>query len=126
MSQTIPEYSDRLMDHFLHPRNFGDLPDANAVAEVGAVSCGDIIRLSLKIENDSVIESRFRAYGCGFTIAVASLLTELLKDKTVEEARQLTREKIIEAMGELPPMKMHCPVLAEEVLKMALNNYRAS
>ena len=126
MSEDLSSYSAVVRDHFMNPRNFGDVENPEATAEVGAASCGDIMRLSLRIRGGRIEEARFRTYGCGPAIASSSMTTELLKGCTIQEARQLSSAKINEALGGLPPTKMHCTILAEEAIKAALNNYRLS
>ncbi len=118
-------YTEKVMDHFTNPRNVGELADANAVGEVGNMKCGDIMKLYLKISDDGVIEDvKFKTFGCGAAIATSSMSTELIKGKTVEECLQLTNKAIAEALDGLPPVKMHCSVLAEDALKAALLDYK--
>lgn len=112
------------MDHFLNPRNMGDLEDADGIGEVGAAACGDIMKISLKIGNDGRIsDARFKTFGCGSAIASSSMATELVKGKTIEEAMQLSNKNVVDALGGLPPVKIHCSVLAEEAIKAALDDY---
>lgn len=118
-------YTEKVMDHFTNPRNVGELPDADAIGEVGNMKCGDIMKLYLKISDDGVIEDvKFKTFGCGAAIATSSMSTELIKGKTVEECLKLTNKAIAEALDGLPPVKMHCSVLAEEALKAALLDYK--
>lgn len=117
-------YSEKVMDHFMNPRNVGDIPDANGVGEVGNAKCGDIMKVYLKIENDIVTDAKFKTFGCGSAIASSSMATELIKGKSVAEAWQLTNKAVAEALDGLPPVKMHCSVLAEEAIHKAINNYR--
>jgi nitrogen fixation NifU-like protein len=117
-------YSEKVMDHFAHPRNVGEIDDANAVGEVGNAVCGDIMKMYLKINDDNIIEDvKFKTFGCGAAIATSSMATELIKGKTVDEALKLTNKAVIEALDGLPPQKVHCSVLAEEAVKSAIANY---
>ena len=119
-------YSEKVMDHFEHPRNVGEIPDASGVGTVGNAKCGDIMRINLKINDDGVIEDcKFKTFGCGAAIATSSMATEMIKGKTVEEAQQLTNAAVAEALDGLPPVKMHCSLLAEEAVKAALDDYHA-
>ena len=117
------ESNPAVMDHFLNPRNVGDLPDADGVGEVGAVSCGDVMRISLKVRDGKIIEARFRTFGCGTAIAASSVATELIKGRSVDEALKLSNEEVSAALGGLPAAKSHCPVLAEEAVKAAVEDY---
>lgn len=116
-------YSDKVMDHFANPRNVGELPDANAVGEVGNAKCGDIMKMYLKIEDDIIKDVKFKTFGCGAAVATSSMATELIKGKTVKEAMQLTNSAVVEALDGLPSAKIHCSVLAEEAIKTALADY---
>ena len=116
-------YSDKVMDHFLHPRNIGVIEDANAVGEVGNAKCGDIMKMYLKIEDGIIEDVKFETFGCGSAIASSSMATELIKGKPVEEAMQLTNKAVAEALDGLPDYKMHCSVLAEEAIQSALEDY---
>ena len=119
-------YSEKVMDHFEHPRNVGEIPDASGVGTVGNAKCGDIMRIYLKINDDGVIEDcKFKTFGCGAAIATSSMATEMIKGKTVEEAQQLTNAAVAEALDGLPPVKMHCSLLAEEAVKAAMDDYHA-
>ena len=117
-------YSDKVMDHFEHPRNVGSLPDANAVGQVGNPKCGDIMKMYLNIDEDGVItDVKFQTFGCGSAIATSSMATEMIKGKTIAEAMTLTNAAVAEALDGLPAYKMHCSVLAEEAIKAALADY---
>ena len=117
-------YSDKVMDHFEHPRNVGSLPGANAVGQVGNPKCGDIMKMYLNIDEDGVItDVKFQTFGCGSAIASSSLVTEWVKGKTLDEAGQLTNAAIAEELA-LPPVKIHCSILAEDAIKAAINDYR--
>lgn len=119
-------YSEKVMDHFMHPRNVGEIADANGIGEVGNPKCGDIMKIYLKIENDVVVDAKFKTFGCGSAIASSSMATELIKGKPLDEAWELTNKAVAEALDGLPPVKMHCSVLAEEAIHKAINNYRTS
>lgn len=116
-------YSEKVMDHFTNPRNVGEIVDANGVGEVGNAKCGDIMRMYLKIENEQIVDVKFKTFGCGAAIATSSMATELIKGKTVAEALQLTNKAVVEALDGLPPVKVHCSVLAEQAIKSALSDY---
>lgn len=117
-------YSEKVMDHFTNPRNVGEIVDANGIGEVGNPKCGDIMKIYLKIEDDIVKDVKFKTFGCGSAIASSSMATELIKGKSVEEAWTLTNKAVAEALDGLPPVKMHCSVLAEEAIHKAINDYR--
>jgi nitrogen fixation NifU-like protein len=119
-------YSDVVMDHFRNPRNVGEIPDANGIGEVGNPKCGDIMKIYLKIEDNIVKDVKFQTFGCGSAIASSSMATELIKGKSLEEAWELSNKAVAEALDGLPPVKMHCSVLAEEAIHKAINNYRES
>ena len=121
-------YSEKVMDHFTNPRNVGEIPDANAVGQVGNPQCGDIMNIYMKINDDTqVIEDvKFKTFGCGAAIATSSMATELVKGKTVDEALALTNKAVAEALDGLPPIKMHCSNLAEEAVHAAIINYYES
>jgi nitrogen fixation protein NifU and related proteins len=117
-------YSAKVMDHFAHPRNTGEIPDANGVGEVGNPVCGDIMKMYLKINDKKIIEDvKFKTFGCGAAVATSSIATEMIKGKSVDEALQLTNKAVIEALDGLPPAKIHCSVLAEQAVKSALSDY---
>lgn len=117
-------YSDKVMDHFMNPRNMGEIEDADAVGEVGNPACGDVMKLYLKIEDNKIVDAKFKTFGCGAAIASSSITTELIKGKTVDEALKLSNEAVAEALGGLPPAKRHCSVLAEDALKIAIEDYK--
>ena len=121
-------YSEKVMDHFTNPRNVGEIPDANAVGQVGNPQCGDIMKIYMKINDDTqVIEDvKFKTFGCGAAIATSSMATELVKGKTVDEALALTNKAVAEALDGLPPVKIHCSNLAEEAVHAAIINYYES
>jgi len=112
-----------VMDHFMNPRNMGDIKDADGVGEVGAAACGDIMKISLKIRDGKIEDARFKTFGCGSAIASSSMATELIKGRTVGEALSFSNQEVVDALGGLPPVKIHCSVLAEEALKAALEDY---
>jgi len=116
-------YSDKVMDHFTNPRNVGELEDANGVGTVGNAKCGDIMQMYLKIENDVIVDVRFKTFGCGAAVATSSMATELVKGVTIQEALQLTNKAVMEALDGLPPVKVHCSVLAEQAIRAALSDY---
>ena len=116
-------YSEKVMDHFSNPRNVGELLDANAVGQVGNPKCGDIMKIYMKIENDVIVDVKFKTFGCGAAIATSSMATELVKGKTVAEALQLSNKAVAEALDGLPPAKLHCSVLAEEGIRAAIADY---
>lgn len=117
------QYSDKVMDHFTHPRNVGEIEDPSGVGQVGNAKCGDIMKMYLKIEDDVIVDVKFKTFGCGAAIATSSMATELIKGKTVAEALKLTNSAVVEALEGLPPVKIHCSVLAEEAIKTALADY---
>ena len=116
-------YTETVMDHFTHPRNVGEIPDADGVGEVGNAKCGDIMKMYLKIKDDRIEDAKFETFGCGSAIASSSMATELIKGKTIEEALAVTNKQVVDALGGLPAYKLHCSVLAEESIKAAVKNY---
>lgn len=116
-------YSEKVMDHFMNPRNVGTLENADGVGEVGNAKCGDIMKIYLKIENDIIEDVKFETFGCGSAIASSSMATEMIKGKSIHEAMALTNAAVAEALDGLPAVKMHCSVLAEEAIKRALLDY---
>jgi nitrogen fixation NifU-like protein len=123
MSDSYTLYNPTVMDHFLNPRNMGDLKDADGIGEVGAAACGDIMKISLKIKDGKIEDARFKTFGCGSAIASSSMATELIKGRSIEEALSFTNQQVVDALGGLPPVKIHCSVLAEEAIKAALEDY---
>ncbi len=117
-------YTDKVMDHFRNPRNVGEIEDANGIGEVGNAKCGDIMRVYLKVEDNIIKDVKFQTFGCGSAIASSSMATEMIKGKTLEEAWELSNKAVAEALDGLPPVKMHCSVLAEEAIHKAINDYR--
>ncbi len=118
-------YSDKVMDHFLQPRNLGVIEDADGVGEVGNAKCGDIMKMYLKIDDDIITDVKFETFGCASAIASSSMATELIKGQRVEDAMQLTNKAVAEALDGLPAYKMHCSVLAEEAIQAALEDYKS-
>ena len=116
-------YTETVMDHFTHPRNVGEIPDADGVGEVGNAKCGDIMKMYLKIDGDVITDVKFKTFGCGSAIATSSMATEMIKGKTIEEALAVTNKQVVDALGGLPAYKLHCSVLAEESIKAAVKNY---
>ena len=117
-------YTDKVLDHFQNPRNVGELADANGVGMVGNAKCGDIMQMFLKINDEGVIEDcSFKTFGCGAAVATSSMATELIKGKSIDEAKKLSNAAVVEALEGLPPQKIHCSVLAEEAVKAALDDY---
>ncbi|MDO4853493.1 MAG: Fe-S cluster assembly scaffold protein NifU, partial [Clostridia bacterium] len=111
-------YSEKVLDHFQNPRNVGEIPDADGVGMVGNAKCGDIMQMFIKVNDDEIIEDvKFKTFGCGAAIATSSMATELIKGKSIDEALQLSNEAVVEALEGLPPVKIHCSVLAEEAIK---------
>lgn len=116
-------YSEKVMDHFMNPRNVGEIENADGVGQVGNAKCGDIMKMYLKIEDGVIVDAKFKTFGCGSAIATSSIATEMVKGKTVEEAVQLTNKAVVEALDGLPSQKVHCSVLAEQAVKAALYDY---
>ena len=116
-------YTETVMDHFTHPRNVGEIPDANGVGEVGNAKCGDIMKMYLKIKDGVIEDVKFETFGCGSAIASSSMATEMIKGKTIDEALAVTNRQVVDALGGLPAHKLHCSVLAEESIKSAIKDY---
>lgn len=117
------DYSEKVMDHFANPRNVGEIPNADGVGEVGNPKCGDIMKMYLKIDNDVITDVKFKTFGCGAAIATSSMATELIKGKTIKEALEVTNRAVMDALDGLPPVKVHCSVLAEQAVRSALSDY---
>lgn len=117
------QYSEKVMEHFLNPRNVGEIKNPDGVGHVGNPVCGDIMELYIKVENDVIVDAKFKTFGCGAAIATSSMVTELVKGKRVEEALAISNKAVAEALGGLPPIKMHCSVLAEQALRSAIEDY---
>ena len=118
-------YSDKVMDHFSNPRNVGEIENASGTGTVGNAKCGDIMKMDIKVENGVIVDVKFKTFGCGAAIATSSMATEMVKGKTIEEALQLTNKAVAEALDGLPPVKMHCSMLAEEAIHAAIADYQA-
>lgn len=116
-------YSEKVMEHFRHPRNVGEMEDADGIGEVGNAKCGDIMRMYIKVKGDIITDVKFMTYGCGSAIATSSMATELIKGKPISEALELTNKAVVEALDGLPTYKLHCSVLAEEAVKAAVKDY---
>jgi len=119
----MEEYSQKVMDHFMNPRNVGSIENPDGVGEVGNPRCGDIMRIYLKIDNDLITDIKFQTFGCGAAVATSSMITEMVKGKNIKEALKISNQNVAEALGGLPPVKMHCSNLAAQALKAAIDNY---
>lgn len=117
-------YSEKVMDHFFNPRNVGVIEDANAIGEVGNSRCGDIMKMYMTIKDNIIVDVKFQTFGCGAAVATSSMVTELIKGKTVEQALEITNKQVAEALDGLPPVKMHCSNLAESAVKAAIDDYK--
>jgi nitrogen fixation NifU-like protein len=117
-------YTEKVMDHFSNPRNVGEIEDADGVGEVGNATCGDIMKIFLKVEQNRIRDVKFKTFGCGAAIATSSMVTEMVKGKTLEEALEITNQAVAEALDGLPPQKMHCSNLAADALHRAIEDYR--
>ncbi len=116
-------YSEKVMDHFTNPRNVGEIENADGIGEVGNPQCGDIMKIYIKIDDDIITDVKFKTFGCGSAIATSSMATEMVKGKNIKEALKLTNQAVTESLGGLPPVKIHCSVLAEQAIKAALLDY---
>ena len=117
------QYSEKVMEHFANPHNVGEIPDANGVGEIGNAKCGDIMKMFLKIENDIIVDVKFKTYGCASAIATSSIATDMIKGQPISEALKLTNKAVVEALDGLPAVKIHCSVLAEQAIEAALADY---
>jgi len=117
-------YSEKVMDHLMHPRNVGEIENADGVGRVGNLVCGDVMALFIKVESGVIVDAKFKTFGCGAAIATSSMVTELVKGKPVDEALKISNKAVAEALGGLPPIKMHCSVLGEQALKAAIEDYQ--
>jgi nitrogen fixation NifU-like protein len=118
-------YSEKVMEHFMNPRNVGEIENPDGVGHVGNPVCGDIMELYIKVNDGTITDAKFKTFGCGAAIATSSMVTEMVKGKSISEALDISNRAVAEALGGLPPIKMHCSVLAEEALKSAIENYYA-
>ena len=116
-------YSEKVIDHFANPRNVGEIENADGIGEVGNSKCGDIMKMYIKVEDNTIADVKFKTFGCGAAIATSSMATELIKGKSIDDALQLTNKAVMEALDGLPPVKVHCSVLAEEAIKAAVSYY---
>ena len=116
-------YSEKVMDHFTNPRNVGEIENADGIGEVGNVKCGDIMKIYIKVENNIIVDVKFKTFGCGSAIASSSMATEMIKGRSIDEALELTNKAVVEALDGLPSHKVHCSVLAEEAVKAAVRDY---
>ncbi|MCM8756869.1 MAG: Fe-S cluster assembly scaffold protein NifU [Candidatus Omnitrophica bacterium] len=119
------EYTEKVMEHFRNPRNMGKMDNPDGVGRVGNPVCGDVMQISIKVKDNRIVDIKFETFGCGAAIATSSVVTEMAKGKTLEEAEKITNQEVVERLGGLPPVKKHCSVLAEEGLKAAIADYRA-
>jgi nitrogen fixation NifU-like protein len=117
------QYSEKVMDHFMHPRNVGDIADADGIGNVGNPICGDVLRLYIKVKDNKIIDAKFKTFGCAAAIATSSMVTEMVIGKSLQEALDISNKAVAQALGGLPPVKLHCSVLAEQALKAAIEDY---
>ncbi|HIT00678.1 MAG TPA: Fe-S cluster assembly scaffold protein NifU [Candidatus Faecaligallichristensenella faecipullorum] len=117
-------YTEQVMDHFMNPRNVGEIENADGVGEVGNAKCGDIMKIFIKVEDERIVDVKFKTFGCGAAIATSSKATEMVMGKTIDEALSITNKMVADALGGLPPVKIHCSLLAEEALHAAIKDYR--
>lgn len=116
-------YSDKVLEHFSNPRNVGEIVDADGVGEVGSPACGDIMKMYIKVKGDTIEDVKFKTFGCGAAIATSSMATEMIKGKSIPDALKLSNKAVVEALEGLPPVKIHCSVLAEQAVKAAISDY---
>lgn len=121
----MQSYSEKVMEHFRNPRNVGEIENPSGIGKVGNPVCGDVMALYIKVDKGIIVDAKFKTFGCGAAIATSSMVTEMVKGKNVEEALKISNKAVAEALGGLPPVKMHCSVLAEEALKAAIEDYYA-
>lgn len=117
-------YSEKVMDHFMNPRNVGEIPDADGVGMEGNPTCGDVMKIFIKVEEGKIVDAKFKTFGCGASIAVSSMVTEMIKGRTIDEALAISKETVANELGGLPPQKMHCSNLGADALKKAIDDYR--
>lgn len=120
----MEEYSEKVMEHFLNPRNVGEMEDADGIGEVGNPRCGDIMKMFIKVQDKKIKDIKFLTFGCGAAVATSSMMTEMVKEKSIDEALKITNTQIASSLGGLPPIKMHCSNLAEQALKAAIEDYQ--
>ena len=120
----MEKYSEKVMDHFMNPRNVGEIKDADGIGEVGNPRCGDIMKMYIKVKDEKISDIKFLTFGCGAAVATSSMVTELVKGKTLEEALKITNKEVAKSLDGLPPLKMHCSNLAQEAIKAAVEDYR--
>ena len=120
----MEKYSEKVMDHFMNPRNVGEIKDADGIGEVGNPKCGDIMKMYIKVKDDVIADIKFLTFGCGAAVATSSMVTEMIKGKSLDEALKITNREVAEALDGLPPLKMHCSNLAEQAVKKAIEDYR--
>lgn len=118
-------YSEKVMDHFMNPRNVGEITDADGVGMEGNPTCGDAMQIFIKVENDRIVDAKFRTFGCGAAIAVSSMVTEMVKGKTLDDALAISKDAVAQELGGLPPQKMHCSNLGADALRKAIEDYRS-
>jgi nitrogen fixation NifU-like protein len=120
----VGDYSKEVLEHYSNPRNVGEIEDADGVGVVGNPACGDVMKLTIKVKDDRIVDAKFKTFGCAAAIATSSMVTELVKGKKLNEALSISNKTVAEALGGLPPIKMHCSVLAEDALRAAIEDYR--